>query len=190
MSTLSGTGYPIARPTGVCAATGRAIPVGETCIAVLVERADGQGMERMDFDLAAWQNGARPAAPLLLVGSWRTVVSAPDNKKQRFLDDDELLDLFEQLEGAEDPRRLAFRYVLALLLIRRRLLRHEGTSRDDAGRAVLRASRRKAASAEGGPVYHVTDPGMSDEGIAAAIDQLAEIMPPEGPGPGPAESRT
>lgn len=179
MSTLLGSGYPIARPTGVCAASGRAIAAGEKCIAVLVERADAPGMERIDFATDAWEAGARPAAPLRMVGSWRTTVTAGDAKRSRFLDDDELLDLFEQMQETADPRRLAFRYVLALLLIRRRLLRHEG-SRAEGSRTVLRVSRRKGAAPGDGPVMEVVDPGMADESIAAAVEQLTEIMPPEG----------
>lgn len=190
MSTLLGSGYPIARPTGVCAASGRPIAVGEKCIAVLVERGDAQGMERMDFGLEAWEKGARPHPPLRMVGSWRTVVTAQDSKKSRFLDDDELLDLFEQMQEAADPRRLAFRYVLALLLIRRRLLRHEGTKHPAGGPPVLLVSRRKGTAPGEGPILEVVDPGMADDSIAAAIEQLTEIMPPESTRPGAVEPRT
>lgn len=191
MSTLLGSGYPIARATGLCAATGRAIAVGEKCVAVLVERGEGQGMERIDFSPESWEAGARPKAPLRMVGSWRTTVAAHDAKKNRFLDDDELLDLFEQMQEAADPRRLAFRYVLALLLIRRRLLRHEGTrpGGEDAT-PVLLVSRRKGSAPGEAPVLEVVDPGMADESIAAAIEQLTEIMAPESPRPGAAESRS
>lgn len=188
MSTLIGSGYSIARSTGRCAATGRAIAVGEKCIAALVERADGQGMERLDYDLEAWASGARPQAPLRLVGSWRATVAAHDTKKNRFLDDEELLDLFEQMEESGDARRLAFRYVLALLLIRRRLLRHEGTRAGESGRPVLLVARRKGGVPDG-PVREVIDPGMEGEAIAVAIEQLSEIMPPEVPaGPGGREA--
>lgn len=176
MSILTGTSYPISRTTGLCAATGRAIPVGEKCIAVLVEREDGQAMERLDFAVDAWEGGARPQPPLKLVGTWRTVVSPADQKKNRFLDDEELLDLFEQMQDATEPRRAAFRYVLALLLIRRRLLRHEGTKPADNGPPVLLVARRKG---ENNPVHEVVDPGMADESIAAAVEQLNEIMAPE-----------
>jgi hypothetical protein len=42
------------------------------------------------------------------------------------MDDEELLDLFESLEDANEPKKQAFRFLLALLLVRKRLLKYEG----------------------------------------------------------------
>lgn len=185
MSLLTGSAYPISRSTGVCAATGRPLAEGERCVAVLVEREDGQTMERRDFAVDAWESGARPRPPLRMVGSWRTTVCSQDQKKKQLLSDEELLDLFEQMPAEGDARRLAFRYVLALLLIRRRLLRHEGTRRGDDGRSVLLVARRKLAGAASNPVQEVIDPGMVDDSIAAAVEQLSEIMATDAPASAP-----
>ena len=54
---------------------------------------------------------------------WMYVKPPSDQKpKRRYVDDDVLLDFFTKLEGSDNPERQAFRYVLALHLIRRKKL--------------------------------------------------------------------
>jgi len=167
MSSLTTASYELARPTGVCAATGRAIPTGERFVATLVER-DGR-LERADYSVEAWERGERPGS---LIGSWRTAMPAPNAKARLFVDDDALLDLFEQMEGATEPTRVAFRFILALILIRKRLLRYEG-KRD--GAMLVRAAGRPGQ----GPdprVSSVVEPKLDDATIAEATEQLSEIV--------------
>lgn len=164
--------YPISRPTGQCAATGRAIAVGETFIATLVERDDQPLLERMDFSVEAWDAGKRPGAPFRLFGSWKSVHQESGTPRQTLLSDPELLDLFEELGAATEPRQRAFRYLLALMLIRRRLLRLVTSTPE--GLRVL----AKGSAPETEPTM-VIDPGLDDEMVAEAIEQLSQIMPQE-----------
>src|SRR5690606_40720175 len=99
MAGLGNTGYEIARATGVCAASGRPIAVGEEFIATLVQGDDEDRLERRDFSLEAWEGGARPER---LFGYWRTRMHPPDAKRKAFIDDAALMDLFEQLEGVTE----------------------------------------------------------------------------------------
>src|SRR5687767_9058469 len=103
MASLGNTSYEIARATGVCAATGRPIAVGEPFVAALAEDEAQERMERVDFSVEAWQGGARPRPPLRLLGHWRATMQAPDARRKPFIDDASLLDLFGQLEGATEP---------------------------------------------------------------------------------------
>ncbi len=168
MSVLS-SGYSISRPTGVCAATGRAFAVGDRFVAALVERPDSPGFERQDFAIDAWDAGSRPAPPLAVFATWRAVLAPSDQKKKTIaLNDEELLDLFEQLGGVEDPRRKAFRYMLALILVRRRVLRLEATR---PGKLFV----KPRGSTIGDPI-EVEDPGTSEEVIAGAIEELGQII--------------
>ncbi len=164
--------YPISRPTGQCAATGRAIAVGETFVATLVERDDQPLLERMDFSTEAWDEGRRPESPYRLFGSWKSVHQESGAPKQTLLSDPELLDLFEELGAATEPRQQAFRYLLALMMIRRRLLRLVTSTPE--GLTVL----AKGSAPETEPAF-VTDPGLDDEMVAEAIEQLSQIMPQE-----------
>src|SRR3954470_5386608 len=166
---MAGTGspYPFVRSTGRCAATGQAFAEGDPYIATLVERHGG--LERLDFSAAAWDQGRRPDAPLF--GFWRARYQAAESKKQPLLGDAELLDLFEELGAATEPRQLTFRYLLTLLLIRRRVLRVVATK---PGQMLVlpRGSRSGGGGGEATcePIA-VVDPGLDDQAIADAIEQ-------------------
>ena len=166
------TGYEIARATGRCAATGRPIAVGDEFIAALVEGEGEERLERADYSVEAWKTGARPAR---LYGYWRARMEPPDAKRRPFIDDAALMDLFEQLAEATEPSRLSFRYLLALMLVRKRLLRYEGTKRED-GRNVMLVRQATTADETPAPVVEVLDPGMNDAAIAEAVEQLTVVM--------------
>lgn len=172
--------YPVTRSSPACAATGRAFAPGERFIATLVEREGSAELERVDYSLDAWEQGARPTAPLRLFGFWRAAAHDKKDDKPAILSDEELLDLFDQLtEVAEalDTRRAAFRYLLALLLVRRRQLRQVGQRMENQGATLL--VKRKGTPDDAAPIT-VPDPGLTDEVLAHAMEQLTQIMPDAG----------
>lgn len=172
MSVVQGS-YSLARCTGQCAATGRALAHGEACFAVLVERDDAPGLERVDYSVKAWEEGARPAPPARVFATWRATFQPNESGKVKpLLSDEELLDLFQELGEASEPKRLAFRYVLALMLVRRKVLTAVGS-----GRGIIRV-RPKGAPVEMEPI-EVRDPGLDDGLVADAIEQLSKVVPGE-----------
>jgi hypothetical protein len=142
--------YKVERPTGRCCFTERPLQPGEAYVATLVEvptqeppaqdpsaepipapaaqeaqepptdPSKGLGLQRLDVSLEAWERGERPAR---LFSHWRTAVPEPSAKKRYLVDDEALVELFRRLEDQTDERRLAFRFVLGLVLLRKRLLR-------------------------------------------------------------------
>jgi hypothetical protein len=178
MTRLS-AGYEIARATGVCAASGKKIEPGDEFVAVLVER-DGDeegGLQRVDFSAAAWDKGTRPKKPLRVFGHWRAKMQPPGQNKKPLIDDAALMDLFEQLEGAEEPSKISFRFVLALILVRKKLLKYEGAHRDGAGTGpVMLVRRATKASEPPAEVVEVCDPQMDDAAVGEAVEQLSAIM--------------
>jgi hypothetical protein len=195
MSRTGESSYEIARPSGTCAATGAPLQTGEPYIAALVERGvqgsepgphgsekdagEGGAVEgylRLDYSLEAWERGERPQPPLRLFGFWRARYEPGETRRKPLIDDDSMVDLFEQLEGADDPARLSFRYILALLLIRKRLMKFEGTRRDEGASIMLLRRSAPAAQQAQAPTYEVLDPGMDDAQIAQAIEQLGSVM--------------
>lgn len=169
MSSTRSVPYEVARPTRVCAATGEPIPAGDRFVACLTTTPDSEEIERLDYSLAAWSGGARPAPPRLVFGTWRSVMPAEGAKGPVLLGPEEMLDLFEQLEGAEEPERLAFRYVLALLLVRKKQLVFVG----DRGGSML--VRPKGADPEQPPM-EVVDPGMDESRIVEVSQQLDALL--------------
>lgn len=173
---IAGPSYQVARPTRRCAATGRELEVGERYVATLVEVPEQEDLARLDFAEAEWNSGARPEAPLALVGFWRSVIGDETKAAKQLLDDDELLDLFEQLEANEEPRRLAFRFVLALALVRRRLLTYEGGTPAVPKRGIQGSMVVRRRGSPDAPKVEVVDPGMDDEAVGAAVEQIGQIM--------------
>jgi hypothetical protein len=175
---MTGSSYPSARSTGRCAASGKAFTEGEAFVATLAEREGHPGLERLDFSTAAWESGQRPQPPFSLFGFWKGRYQAGETKKQPLLGDAELLDLFEELGSATNPKQIAFRYLLALLLVRRRILRVVSTK---AGwMMVLPRGGSGGGEAVREPIA-VADPGLDDQAIADAIEQLGQVVATDAP---------
>jgi hypothetical protein len=171
------SGFEIVKATGVCVATGAPIPVGREYIAALVESADRSTLERQDYSLEAWQSGSRPVPISRLFGAWKAIMQAPSEKRKALVDDESLLDLFEQLQEATEASRISFRYILALLLMRKKLLKYDGTRRDGAAKGLVMLVRRTTRADEPpAPVIEVSDPGMDQQAIADAIEQLGAVL--------------
>ncbi len=182
---MTGSSYPLIRATGRCAATGTPIEVGQGYVAALVERDPPEGsggFERLDFSLNAWQNGSRPESPFVLFASWRSTMGTSEEKKRPLLGDADLLDLFEELardttvEG--DARRNGFRYLLTLLLVRRRVLRV--VSQREGELSVQRKVSVKDPTPQ--ETFLIPDPGLSESAIQEALDQVGQIMDTGGEG--------
>jgi hypothetical protein len=111
-----------------CAASDREFQPGERFYSVLVPR--GAEVVRQDYSVEAWQGPPEEA-----LGWWRSEVPDPKARQINWAPNDVMLHYFEQLEGQEPKRGL--RYVLTLLMIRRRIFKLETTEQDESGQEVL-----------------------------------------------------
>ena len=73
-----GSDYHVARPTGHCAATGQPLEPGSPCIATLCENDEDDSLQRKDYSLEAWEDGARPEG---LFSYWKTRVPEPTDRR-------------------------------------------------------------------------------------------------------------
>jgi hypothetical protein len=110
--------FEVQRCTRCCAATERALNPGDECYSVL--EIEGANVIRKDYSPEAWKG-----APDAAFGWWKSRVPEPTAKKIKLAPNDVLLELFDQLADKVEQQDL--RYVLALLLIRRRVLRVDVT---------------------------------------------------------------
>lgn len=106
--------FEVQRCTRRCAATERALVPGDVCYSVL--EIYGADVVRKDFCTEGWTG-----APKAAFGWWKSRVPEPTAKRIKLAPNDVLLELFDQL--ADRPEQQDLRYVLTLLLIRRRVLR-------------------------------------------------------------------
>ena len=120
--------YDIQRCTRRCQATGRELGPGETVYSVLVDV--GGNTTRQDFAAEAWQG-----PPEGSLGWWKGVIADAGGKRVHWASNDVMLHYFEQLAG--NPAKEDVRYVLALLLVRRRIVRVESTEKDAVGVETL-----------------------------------------------------
>jgi hypothetical protein len=73
------------------------------------------------------------------------------------IDDDLLVDCFQRLEGQTDPGRINFRYVVALLLMRRKRLKFEESRAEGNGEVLILRCARTGAR------HEVINPGMTED---------------------------
>lgn len=165
-----GTDYHVARPTGVCAVTGRPLDPGTGYVATLCERPEDEGFDRKDLSLKAWEAGERPER---LFSFWRTTVPPAGDRERLLVDDEVLLDLFERLADDSRPQRAAFRFVLALILMRKRLLKFRGRSGEGESERWLLTP--KGADPKLPPI-EVANPHLLDEDVRELTAQLSEIL--------------
>ncbi|NIL98634.1 MAG: hypothetical protein GTO53_11915 [Planctomycetales bacterium] len=108
--------FEVQRCTRQCAATGQEFEAEQEFFSVLlVEEAQ---VVRKDYSTAAWQ-GPPPDA----LGWWKSRMPARHAHRLHWAPNDIMLEYFEELQ--DQPDKQDVRYVLALLMIRRRVLRLE-----------------------------------------------------------------
>ena len=155
--------YQIQPNSRRCAVTNRELKPGERYFAALVE--ENRQFVRKDFSNEAWQG-----PPLGAFSFWMGRVAVGTEKVKPRFDDDLLEECFGRLEGQPDPKRINFRYVLALLLLRRRRFRYEtSVMRDGKEVMALRCLRTNAK-------HEVTNPRLNEDEMAEAQDEVFEVL--------------
>lgn len=124
----------VAPCTNRCAATGRILSPGEEIISALIQ--EGGKLRRMDFAAEAW-----PPDGVKIVAWWRTRVPAKTGGPAPRPKPATLLEIFDQVIASRDQPDLA--YVLALALLRRRVLKWEGETASEEGNPLILLSHPK-----------------------------------------------
>jgi hypothetical protein len=154
--------YKLHRPQPVCSRTGRGFAVGEEFFSALVRGESG--LERLDVAAEAW-DGPPPAA----VAWWRVRRGDAAAAGPVLAPIEVLLDALEAME--HEPADAALRYLLALQLVRRRVLRIEGDAGDQeaAPGTVSFSCRRRDCDYQVAPV----EPDeLADPAVAARLTGL------------------
>lgn len=145
-----------------CAACAKAFAPGARFVAAIVVRE-----ERFVREDRCEACGA--SVPEDAISRW-TARRPADAKGPRRLDFDSLLELFIRMDGRTDEPSLRLRWIVGLLLMRRRLLSVVGRRVDD-GRETLVLKPRGDDK-----TYEVADPGLDDDAAEALRDDLSRIF--------------
>jgi hypothetical protein len=157
------TEYQIQPNTRRCAVTGRELRPGEKFYTALLE--EGDHFLRQDFSAEAWHGPPENA-----FGFWAGKVPSDDNLHKPRFDDELLFDCFQRLEGQTDIGRVNFRYVVALLLMRRKRLKFEQTvTHDDVEKLCLRCVRT-------GERFEVINPRLSSEEMTQVQEEVFRVL--------------
>lgn len=147
----------------VCAACNHEFDPGEAILACLHDTPDGYA--RRDY----CDKCAPPAEPPA-VGTWKTIRPLPIEKKQQTFDQESIQKLFEQLEDADAPAKLRLRFVLALLLWRKKVLKFDASHNDDEGEVWRFHATRTDAT------YDVRRPDLDEERLEHLGLQLESLL--------------
>jgi len=155
--------WEIKKTLGQCWGSGKKFEVGVEYYAALVETPDG--FERRDFSVEFWQE-QKPEVYCY----WKTKMIHPDRKRRLFVDDDMLMTFFERLADETEPEKVNFRFVLTLILMRKRILKYDSSELKD-GKEIwtLRATGEKRS-------VHVVNPHLSEDQVAELSSQIGEIL--------------
>ena len=155
--------WEVESASGRCAATGRIFEEGEEFYTVLYEKGDS--FTRADYSVDAW-NGP----PADAYCHFKTRVPVKERPKKLLVDNELLINFFERLADETEPVRVQFRFVLALILMRKRLLKYEESARQDGaevwGMTLARDQSR----------HRVVNPELTDDQIATVGEQLGAIL--------------
>jgi hypothetical protein len=158
------TGYEVSRPHGKCAICGETIQPDDRFIACL--RETPLGFERLDCMTACWEKLDRQQ----IIAFWKTTMPRAEAKKKIFVDDQVLCDLFERLANATEPSKLHFRFVLGLILMRKRMLVYE-TTRKEADREIWSMRFRGREDR-----LDLLNPQLTEAQVQDVSRQLGEIL--------------
>lgn len=115
---------------------------------------------RQDFSVSAWRG-----APEGAIGHWRYQIPSRE-AAARLIDTNSLFDYFVQLCESPNNVEIQYRYVLALLLLRkRRLILEDNIEVDDQPAMLLTGS-------EGEGPFEIVEVALSPEEIDQLQDQL------------------
>ena len=156
--------FDIQGPTRTCAISGNPLAVGEKFYGVLME--ENGKFVRKDYSVPAWQ-----APPDHAIAYWLGRIPNAEKPRKPTINDELLLDCFDHLAVATEANRLAFRYVVALLLMRRKRLKFEDTRRNTDGSEWL-----VVRDARNGTRLEILDPRLNEEEILSVQDEVFQVL--------------
>jgi len=154
--------FEIQRCSRQCSKSGRLIEPGEAYYSVLANESGT--VVRHDYATEAWDG-----PPETYVGWWKARLPGGKSRKPTWAPNDVMLELFGQLE--QQPDQADTRFVLSLLLVRRRVMRLDGYEREADGSevALLHCARQSAD-------YRIPSVKPSPGRMQAIQDRLAGLL--------------
>jgi hypothetical protein len=159
--------YNISKTACLCRSCQKHLAPGSELVATV--REVGEELQRQDFCPECW-SARSPQDRGEVLGMWHARVPTPAEKRKLLVDDELLVNLFQRLEAADTPAKANFRFVLALILMRKKLLVYDRTENEGALETWVMHLR-------GDPTpVKVVNPHLDDDKVAEVSGQLGQIM--------------
>jgi hypothetical protein len=162
--------YKIDAAARRCIKCERVFAVGDEYFSAVAETTEEDRFQRQEFCPACWNPGEGA-----YFSFWKTRVPEPDAEEHRgprLIDMGRLLQLFEHLAAADDVQAQRFRYVLALVLMRKRRLKIVESRRLPGGRGEELTLREPGTERR----HTVLCPNVTEEEIRSVADRLRDIL--------------
>jgi hypothetical protein len=155
--------WQISKSLGACYGTNKNFEYGEEYFAALVETEEG--LQRRDYSCEYWES-EKPEVYCY----WKTKLPNPEQKKQIFVDDEMLMAFFERLATETEQEKINFRFVLTLILMRKRKLKYDSSRIED---SVETWSLRVVGDKN---IVEVVNPHLNEEQIEELSSQVGQIL--------------
>ena len=155
--------YQLQGPAKQCTATGRVLWAGDAFCSALTDEA-GQFVRR-DYAREAWKE-----PPPGTIAWWAGRIPEGGAVPKPTINEPLLVDCFEHLTDTVEPDRLNFRYVVALLLMRRKRFRFDDL-RKTGDREVMLLRDMKTNRK-----HEVLDPKLTDEAMETVRQEVFRVL--------------
>lgn len=158
--------WQVSSSTHSCCVTRQLFEVGEVYYSALKE--DGEGFSRLDFSSDAWEKEEKD----VFFSFWKTRAREPEEDKRRKLviDIEAFYTFFSSLEDAKDDSKALFKYLVALILTRKRVFRLDEIEKSPDGDYLLLYNRRSEKE------LRILSPDATDEQLAEVQENLNQIF--------------
>lgn len=155
--------WEIKKTLGQCSGTEREFEVDEEYFAALVET--DEGLQRVDFSMDYW-NEHKPEVYCF----WKTKMPNPELKKKVFINDEMLMAFFDRLAEETAIEKVNFRFVLTLILMRKRKLKYDACRIEDGKEVWTLKVTAQDRTAD------VVNPHLTEDQIESLSSQMGQIL--------------
>jgi hypothetical protein len=168
------TPWNIRARQAVCAVSGRPFDEGERHFTAIYFDTENGGFLRRDVCLESWPQELEERTP---VAQWRSTFEKNQPEvRPEVVDKASAMELLQRLSAENEPHTENARYVLAILLERRKQLHPTVTKEDDQGRKMLFYENRKT-----GEIFLIMDPELKLSELEPLQDEVASLLGFAGP---------
>lgn len=157
--------WKIKSRSDACEATGRPFAEGENFHTVLFREDDG--FRRLDLSEDAWKARAWDPEAEPVFSSWRSKFEPPAPPPAEPLPRDDAEGMLRRLLESEDPAHTNTRYLLAVMLERKRILRPQPSP--EPGTMVYE-------HASTGETFIITDPDLSLSDLVSVQEEVSSLL--------------